>query len=298
MAEDIKRTERDHALVNILERMADQIGKQENMLEVVVKQIDRQDDMFEIVAKQISKQDNMLEIVAKQIGKQDNMLEVVSKQIDRQDDMLEAVVKRQDEYTREAQSVSRHTRALQNETENSIDKLLEAVTRYRSDMLSLVNEQDNINRNVSELNKLIFQTAYQFDFINKKLLELDERTKIHERLLSEKSDSTLRQAEQIQRDIFDASRKEANRHAETEKRLGEMQQETQKQLEKLQKDTTRRLLVLGDLESSMQTLLVRTEPQEKAPLLVVRIARRVKSFSKRKLTRILRLLSKITRPKE
>ena len=58
-------------------------------------------------------------------------------------------------------------------------------------------------------------------------------------------------------------------------------------LEKLQQDTARRLLVLGDIESALQTLLIRTEPPEKKPFWFIRLLRRAGLFCRKKLPRLL-----------
>ena len=229
MVEEIKKSDRDKVLISILERMADQIGKQDTLLSDIVKQ--------------------------------------------------------QGEYALEVQNASLHRRSLQMETEKSIDKLQEALSRYRADMLSIVNEQDNINRNISELNRIIGQATFQFEFTNNRLIEIDDRVKKQEKGMSEQNEALIKQTEQIPKDIFEASRREIKLHAETEKRLNDIQHEVATQVDKLQKDVARRLKILEDIDSSFQLLIFRTEPPEKKPPAIV-------TFIKRKFRQIRRLVTR------
>ncbi|MCL2226354.1 MAG: hypothetical protein FWB97_01810 [Oscillospiraceae bacterium] len=271
MIEQVKKPDRDKALINILERMAGQIGKQDHLLEEIVKQ--------------------------------------------------------QGEYAKEVSKAQSHRRGLQTETEQAIDKLHEAIGRYRGDMLSIVSEQDTITKNMIELNKLVNQAMYQMELSNKRLADLDKSVQAHEKTLGEKSDHIIKQTEIIPQEIAEASNRDAKMHSDTEKRIGELRNEamrqlekmhadaekrfgelrsetqrqldkmhadaekrfvdlrneTQRQSEKTQRDTSRRLLILGDIDSALQTLLIRTEPPEKKPFIFIRIFKRVFKVLKNKL---------------
>jgi len=232
MAVESKSKERDMALVNILERMADQIGKQEIL--------------------------------------------------------LDKIVRLQNDSVREVSSAQLHRRSLQAETERAIDKLGEAISRFRADMLSLVNEQDSITKNMLELNKLISQAAYQLELTNRKITDMDENVKNQDKVLNDKSDNIIKQTGMIPTELADISRKDAKLHAETEKRIVELQQGVARQLEKMQKETSRRLVILGDIDSRLETLLIRTEPPEKRPLLIVRIVKKTGYFFKHIFTTVVR----------
>jgi len=219
MPEESKRTDRDTVLVGILERMSEQIRKQELLLKEIVRQ--------------------------------------------------------QGENNRDTQSNAHQIRSLHLDNEQSIEKLQETIGRYRSDMLSIVNEQDGITKSMNDLNKQVSSAAYQMDLTSRKLIEIDERLKTQEKTLNDRNEYLIKQTEQIPKDIQEAKRKDEKLHAETESQLTQLHRETQKQLDKLAKDTTRRLLSLNDIESSLQTILIRTEPPEKKSPLIVRFFKKI-----------------------
>ena len=221
-----------------------------------------------------------------------NILGRMADQLQRQDQMLEDIAKRQIELAKVVESNELHQDTRQTKAETAIGKLQESFTRYRSDMLSLVNEQDTINKNIASLNSLINNAIYTLEKTNQAFASLDEHIKAQEKIAHDHYAHSLKQAEILPKLISDSNRSVTKLHMDTEKNLGKMHKETQRQLEKLQQETTRRLLVLGDMESAMKTLLIRTEPPEKKSFGFVRLFRRVSIFCRSKLSRILKILRK------
>jgi len=217
-----------------------------------------------------------------------SILERLSNQLQKQDILLDDIVKHQHELTKAVETADFNWKTRQIDTNEANGKLRESITRYRSDMLSLVNEQDRINKNISELSNLVNKTAYALEKANQNLEGLEERVKTQEKTVNEHFAHSLKQAEITPKEIADSTRSITKLHRDTEKSLGKMHQETQRQLEKLQQETTRRLLALGDIESALKTLLIRTEPPEKKPSWFVRLFRKVAGFCRTKLSRLLK----------
>ena len=276
-----------------------------------------------------------------------NILGRMAEQLQKQDQMLEDVARRQIELSKTVESNDFQQDARQTQADVAIGKLQDSFSRYRSDMLSLVNEQDTINRNISSLNSLINSTIYSLEKVNQAFSGLDEHVRTQEKSVHDHFAHSLKQAEifpklvsdsnhiitklhmdteknlgkmhqESQQQLADSNRSVAKLHMDSEKNLGKMHQETlqqladsnrnvaklhmdseknlekmqqstQRQLEKLQQETTRRLLVLDDMESALETLLIRTEPPEKKPFWFIRLFRRVRVFSQTKLSRLLKI---------
>ena len=215
-----------------------------------------------------------------------NILERMVDQMQKQDLLLEDVIRRQNELIRGVDGAESHRGLLHSQTDKSLERLSESIIRFRSDMLSLVNEQDHINKNIDDLSKLIKTTTFAVDNSNKRLADIDERAKSQEKSIREHYEHSLKQAEVLQRELADTNRSFAKLHMDTEKRLGQLHQETQRQLKKLQQETMRRLLALDGIDSALQTLLIRTEPPEKKSPLIVRIFKNIVRFFRKKLPSI------------
>jgi len=216
-----------------------------------------------------------------------SILERMSDQLRKLDQSLEDTITRQAELTKAAEVSEIRVAARQAESGAAIGKLQDSISRYRSDMLKLVNEQDHINKNMTELNKLVNKTVYAMENANSGLAGLEERVTSHDRMTGENFTYTIKQSELLQKELAASNRNMAKLHIETEKNLGKMHQDTQRQLLKLQQETTRRLMVLDDIEIALQTLLIRTEPPEKKPNRIVRLFRRAAGFFRPRLSRLL-----------
>jgi len=227
MQEDAKRTDRDQALIGILERLADEMQQQ--------------------------------------------------------DDMLIDLLARTDALAKSVEMTERQTRSSSASGQKAQDNLFDPSRDYRSDMLKLVNEQDRINKNIDELQKVVKTAAYALDVTNQKLVNLDERLVGHEKISNEYYAQAQKQPAIFQEALDDSTRSFTKLHAETEKRLGEMYSETTRQLDKFQHETARRLLLLDGIVNSLETLLIRTAPPEKKPFWISRMFKRIGKFFRFKL---------------
>ena len=221
-----------------------------------------------------------------------NILERIADQLQKQESLLEEIFQNQSEAQKAANLSESRYGAFQGYTDNSLEKIGQSISRYRSDMLSLVNEQDSINNNLKELNKLINKTAYALESADQKLADFDGRLKFLEKASNAHYENSQRQAESIPREIAETSRGIAKLHADTDKHMDDNHHDLLKQLEKLQQDISRRLLILDSFDSALQTLLIRTEPPEKKQLWIVRLFNKATHFFRYKLPVILKINKK------
>jgi len=165
-------------------------------------------------------------------------------------------------------------------TNAAIERSQESIQRYRSDLLSLVNEQDRMSQILSELSKKQTAIAYSQDNISNILANVAKQLETQVKDVRDANAFSVRQGETLSKDIAGLGRNVAKLHMDTEKRSTEMHQETQQRLEKTRIDVERRLLALDKIEASLDVLLIRTEPPEKKPFFVIRIIRRLRLFAK------------------
>jgi len=219
-----------------------------------------------------------------------NILERMASQLQKQAELLEDIVKRQDELSISSGKSERRRDALYRETDSTYEKIGESLTRYRSDMLSLVNEQDHINSNITDLRKMIKDAAFSLEKSAHKIEDLDARINTQSKEMHEHFEHSLRQAEILPKEFADVSRNVTKHHMDAEKAFGKMHHEAQRSLEKSHQETTRRLLALDGIEASLQTLLIRTEPPEKKTPWIVRLFKKIGRFFRTKLPQLFRLL--------
>jgi len=217
-----------------------------------------------------------------------NILERIGAELKRQGDVLEGLERNQGEFSRSLHSAEFTFGTQQNTSEKSIEKINATISHFRSGMLSLVNEQDRINENLKDMRKMLHDTIFSLETSNNSMADLNERVKTQDKAMRAYHEHLLKQEATTQKGIADTGSTISKLHAETEKRIGELHRENQVQLEKLQQDTTRRLLALDGIESALNTLLIRTEPPEKKPLMVVRALKATGVFFRVKLPRFLK----------
>ena len=286
------------------------------------------------------------------------VLERMADQIQRQDELLDGILKRQADYNREATNIEFQRSLQQSESDTALRQHTDSLSRYRSDMLSLVNEQDVMNKNMKELQKLVSSATFAAELTTERVAVLEELLKTQEKEIHDHFEHSLKQAETLPQEFASTSQNYAQLHAETEKSLEKMHAETQSQLEgfaklhadteksienmhaetqkqlegftklhadteksienmhaetqkqlegftklhadteqhiskmhaetqrnleRMQHDTLKRLMSLDDMESVLQTLLIRSEPPEKKAPLPVRVYYAVVDFFKVKL---------------
>jgi len=229
-----------------------------------------------------------------------NILERLVGEMRQQDSKLEDLLAHSTELTNSLDSTGRQLRSKQIDTERaaerSHDKLMDSFHHYRSDMLKLVNEQDQINKNIDALQKSVRTTLFTLDTTNQKLIDLDERLNLQEKISREHYEHSVKESEVFQGAIDSSNRNYTKLHGDTEKQLGHLHKETSRQLEKFQHEMVRRLMLLDSIITSLQTLLIRTEPPERKTPWIARMFRKIVDFFRLKIpflfSKIVRLFKK------
>jgi len=219
-----------------------------------------------------------------------DILERLAREMEHQKQMLEDLNTLQNDFSKSVETMELQRRSRHIDSDKAHDKLFESFHHYRSDMLSLVNEQDRINSNIDNLEKLIKNTTFALETSIQKLKDMDGRLKHLEKAFGEHSEHSLKQETVLRDEMAESTRNFTKLHADTEKHLGELHTETGRQLDKFQHEIMRRLLMLDGIVTSLQTLLIRTEPPEKRPLWIVRLFRKVIKFFRFKLPLFFRSL--------
>ena len=271
MATERKPSQRDATLVKVLERLVDQLRQYDTRLEEITNDVRQNNARLDEMTK-----------------KQRELSESVTN-----------VMSRNDSWRVMQQDV----------TDTTLEKFSETMLHYRSDMVSLVREQDRIDDSIKDLSKRQDMIAAAQEEIGKDVSSLDERFEHQEKTSREHYEYSVKRGEAASKEIEDVNRQTAKHHVDTEKVIGDGHKEIQKQLveadkkvsklhletEKnlggehkdikkeiieLRQETKRRLLALDGIEATLQVLMIRTEPPEKKPFFVIRAGRGVGRFFK------------------
>ncbi|MDR2570917.1 MAG: hypothetical protein LBD23_11600 [Oscillospiraceae bacterium] len=208
------------------------------------------------------------------------ILERIAGELGEQDILLENIYKSQKEHSKAIQTTNNRIDSHRMSTEKAIDRIHDSISRYRSDMLSIVNEQDHISSNFKELGKLINQTTFAIENTNKRIAVLEERIKPLESAISKNHEHSTKHADTTVSLFTDVEHNAIKLHADTEKRISDLHGETEQQIERLHQDTSRRFLALVGIEAALNTLLIRTEPPEKKKSRIIKLFRRISGFFK------------------
>lgn len=249
-----------------------------------------------------------------------SILERLSEQLQQYDARLEEISKNQIDLSGATLRTQIRLDARQDGAEVSIEKLQESLARFRSDMLSMVNEQGRIDDTLKELAKKQRAIAEAQEEISRDLAGLKELSKSQEKTSREHFEHSVRQSGEVgkefadvnhniarmsaeaeknignehgdlKKQILDTDRKIAKLHEDTEKHLGDGHKDIQRQITELRQETKRRLLALDGIEASLQILMIRTEPPEKKPFIAVRMVRGVRQFLKFKVPEVFRRIT-------
>ena len=241
----------------------------------------------------------------------------LAEEMQAQERTLTDVISRQNGLSKALESSEQYMRRKQIEVDEAHNKMMESFHHYRSDMLKLVNEQDTINRNISDLQNVVKTTTFTLDSTNSMLSTLDDRLSRLEKTTGEQVAHTMKQHGSLQEALEESGREVARLHSETEKRIDGFHRETAEQLDKTSRDftnlhsetekriddfhkdtleqfdkfqyeTTRRLLLLDSIVNSLQTLLIRTDPELKKKPWIVRVFKRISTFFRFKLPFLLK----------
>lgn len=185
MPTDNKTSQRDEALIKILGRLIDQLKQYDTKLEEISKDVKQNNRRMEDISK-----------------KHNDLTETVRRVV--------------------TQNESRNTMQQDMDT-STIEKLTETMHNYRSDMLSMVREQDRIDDGITELSKRQDMIAAAQEEIGSDVAGLDERFELQEKTAREHYEFAVKQGEEASREI-------AKLHADTEKYLGDEHTEIKKQL--------------------------------------------------------------------
>ena len=233
-------------------------------------------------------------------------------QIEEATTQIEEVTKGQAEILEVVRRSELRQESRQDGAEHSLETFGESIQRYRSDMLSLVNEQDRIGDTLKALSKRLDMIAVSQEEMGKDLSNLGERFNGQEKNAHDHYEYAVRLGDTTAKDIADVNRNATKLHVETTKQLGDEhremrkqltdadrnavklheatvktivdgQKELQRQISELKQETNRRLLSLDGIEATLQVLMVRTEPPVKKPSIFKRTFRAIIKFFRVKL---------------
>ena len=237
------------------------------------------------------------------------ILDRLSDNIWKQELLLDEIIKRQLEQTANTERAWLQLHVRHDASDSAREKTHEDFLRYRSDMLHLVNEQDRLNDIVKDVGKKQAAIAFsqdsiintltsldqrldtQIDDVNKKqttfaysqdsmtnaLADLDRRLETQEKVIREINKYTIRHEETLSKEIYEMNRNATKLHIETDKTVGNANRETRKQISEAMHDTMRRLQALDRIESSLDVLLLRTEPPVKKPFFIIHLFHKFRS---------------------
>ena len=233
------------------------------------------------------------------------VLDRLSDSIGEQDLLLQELSKRQLELSADMERISELLHMQYDISDSALEKTQDTFNRYRSDMLSLVNEQDRMNEILKDLNKRHTSVAFSQDNIINMLTNLGTQLDTQDKLVRETNTYSARHGETLThlvkqldtqdkitreintysikheaaltKEISDMSRNVAKLHMDSEKRMGDEHKDTNRRLKEMKMDIERRLLELDKIEATLNVLLIRTEPPEKKANIFVRIYRRLRS---------------------
>ena len=208
------------------------------------------------------------------------ILERLSDDIRNQQMQLDDIASKQHDLSVSLERAGLQYNSRHDVTNAAIERSQESIQRYRSDLLSIVNEQDRTNLIMTDLNKKQAAIAFTQDNISKSLTDMIKLLETQIKDIHSANEHSTRQGESLTRDISGVDRSVAKLHMDFEKRTGDMRKESQQQLEKVRMDVERRLLSLDKIEAALEVLLIRTEPPEKKPFFVIRIGRKLRLLFK------------------
>ena len=210
-----------------------------------------------------------------------SILERMVEQLQFQDKLLHELIERQAKFSGTIEDSMFHQDLQRDENDAGIKKLHDSFIRYRSDMLGFVREQDSTRKSVEDTLKQVNKLSYSFEGTGKVVSDIEERLKKHEKSVHDHIAFSNKKWDNLPIMLAETNHSIAELHVEMEKRFKQTSVETKRWLEKQQKDTEHRLLALDSMETALETLLVRTEPPEKNPLLILRVLKSIGRFFRR-----------------
>jgi len=258
--------------------MGGQIQNQEKLLEDMIK---RQHDYFRVVDDIGFQRGSKNEEVDTALGK---LHEAFHRY---RSDML-GLVREQDTMSKSMEDVLKHIKKMAYAIESTDQNLADVSERLKKQEKTVQDHYEQALKQAKSFSDLDERSKKQEKTVQdhyahslkqaQSFADFDERYKKQEKAVSDHHELSLKHAEEFPKELAETNRNVAKLHVETEKNLGKMHSDTQKQLERMQQDTMRRLLAFDGIESALQTLLIRTEPPEKKPFILIRIFKKIFRF--------------------
>ena len=294
-----QQSQRDTALVNILERLSNQIQQFDSRLTAIEKhQVELPASMERVGMHQSSRFEDTDSEIKKLhdafMRYRNDMLKLVN-ETDHLEESMKSLSKRQDTIAAAQEDIGQ-------DTKNLVERF-DAQEKVASDHFEFsVRQVEVTSRDIVGVNlnttKLFVDAEKRFDAVikevggvnsntNKLFTGADKRFET----LSKEIEGVNRNAKELFTDtekrlagidgeIEGVNRNAAKLHVETERNIKDELRDVRRQVEELRKETMRRLLALDGMESALDVLLIRTAPPEKKPFFVIRIFRKaVKLFS-------------------
>ena len=210
-----------------------------------------------------------------------NVLERLADEVNAQEALLKEFIVRQGNISGIMDDSEFKQNLFRDEVDNSIRQLQDSFTRYRSDMLTFVHEQDILRKNMEDALESISKISYSLEDTGTVVSDMDKGFSKHEKDVHDHILFSSQKWENLPHEFSDTNRNISQMHADMVKFFGEASTDIELRFEKYQRETTRRLLALDDMMSALETLLIRTEPPEKKPPFPKRVVRFVNRFFRR-----------------
>jgi chromosome segregation ATPase len=209
-----------------------------------------------------------------------SILERVFEQLQVQETLVKELAERQVKISGAIEDSEFQRNLNRDEVDDGLKKLQDSFARYRSDMLTLVHEQDVVRDKTESTLENVNKLAYSLENTDQIVSQIGSTLEKQHRALHDDIAFTNTQWEKMPLEFANTNRGIAELHAETEKYFTQLQKETDKHFSKLQRETMRRLLILDKMMTALETLLVRTAPPDKKPFAFIRFFKIIGRFFK------------------
>ena len=284
-------------LVRILERLSTQIQQFDMRMEEMEKnQLELPDKVEKAgllnTTGQPDSENDIKKLHEAFLRYRNDMLKLVNDQ-DRLQESLKELSKRQDMIIGAQEIISRDTAML----DDRYGKQEKAVSEYSQFSVhqgeALAKDIEGVNKNAAKLyldtEKRLETITKDIDGVNKNAAKLYLDTEKRLDTITRDIDGVNRNAgklyldtekrlDTITRDVESVARNATKLHEGTEKNLRDEQRDIRREVGELRKETMRRLLALDKIEETLEIILIRTEPPEKKPFILIRVFRAVGQF--------------------
>ena len=267
-----KISDRDATLIKVLERMGNQIERQDKLLEDIIRS---QNEFSRVVKRtEFSRSSSQ--------GEADAAIEKLNESFSRYRSDMFNLAREQDNMTKGMEDMLKKTSKMAYTLASADQNIADLDERFKKQEKSLHDHYEHSLKQAEMIPKEIADAGRDLAKLHagtEKSIEkmhgdtqnqLESFKKLHAE--TEKSVEKMHGDTQLKLENF------TKIHGDTEKSIERMHGETQRQLERMQKESMQRLLAFDSIESALQTILIRTEPPEKKPLLIVRVFKKIGRF--------------------